>query len=135
MKNNTNNKVMNIALWTVQGLLAIMFIMAGAIKSFQPIEKLSPMLPWVVDFPEILVRFIGISELLGGFGLILPSVLRILPVLTPIASSGLALIMMLSGIFHYTKGEIQPIAINVVIFLMALFIAWGRTKKSPIVGK
>jgi putative oxidoreductase len=135
MKNNTNNKVMNIALWTVQVLLAIMFIMAGAMKSFQPIEKLSPMLPWVLDFPEILVRFIGISELLGGLGLILPSVLRILPVLTPIASSGLALIMVLSAIFHYTKGEFQAIVINVAIFVMTLFIAWGRAKKSPIVAK
>lgn len=84
-----NNKTLNIALWVAQALLAAMFLMAGAMKSTQPIEELGKSMPWVNDFSVVFVRFIGISELLGGIGLLLPAFLRIKPFFTPLAALGL----------------------------------------------
>ena len=135
MTNQPTSKGLNIALWTAQGLLASVFIMAGASKTFQSISGLSEMLPWVTEVPEALVRFIGISELLGGTGLLLPSLLRIRPALTPLAATGLALVMILATAFHISKGETAVIGMNFVFLAAALFIAWGRTKKVPIPAK
>ncbi len=130
-----SSKILNIALWVVQLLLAAMFIMAGASKLFQPISELAKTLPWVTDVPEAIIRFIGISELLGGLGLLLPSILRIKPVLTPYAAIGLTTIMLLASIFHISRGENSVIGINLVIMALSLFVAWGRMKKSLIIPK
>lgn len=135
MENQRPSKALNIALWVVQVLLAVMFLMAGANKLFQSIAELSKMLPWVTEVPEELVRFIGISELLGGLGLLLPSILRIKPNLTPLAAIGLAVVMVLAAIFHISKGEASVIGINFVIMALTLFVAWGRAKKAPIQPK
>jgi len=77
-----------------------------------------------------LIRFIGIAEVLGALGLILPAALRILPVLTPLASLGLAMIMVLATALHASKGE--PIGTQVVFLLLTLFVVWGRFSKAPI---
>lgn len=126
---------MNIALWIVQSLLAAMFLMAGANKLFQSTEELSKMLPWVTSVPAGLVKFIGISELLGGLGLLLPSLLRIKPILTPYAAIGLSLVMLFASIFHISRGENSVIGMNFVLMALAIFVAWGRTKKAPISPK
>jgi putative oxidoreductase len=131
----STSKGLNIGLWVAQGLLAAMFLMAGGNKTFQSIEELSKMLPWVTQVPLGLVRFIGTSELLGGIGLLLPSILRIKPNLTPLAAIGLATVMLLASFFHFSRGETSVIGMNVVLMAIALFIAWGRTKKAPILPK
>ncbi len=131
----TPSKALNISLWIAQGILAAMFLMAGAMKSTQPIEQLATSLPWVADAPVALVRFIGISELLGAIGLILPSVLRIQPKLTIWAAIGIATIMLFALIFHASKGEFSAIGMNVVLGLIAVFVAWGRAKKVSIKPK
>ncbi|NBP69228.1 MAG: DoxX family protein, partial [Cytophagia bacterium] len=118
-----------------QSLLAAMFLMAGANKLFQSIPELSKMLPWVVTVPEGLVRFIGISELLGGIGLLLPGILKIKPTLTVWAAIGLAVIMFLASFFHISRGETSLISMNFIFMGLALFVAWGRTKKVPISAK
>jgi len=82
------SKAMNISLWIAQGLMAAMFLMAGATKTFQPIEALAESMPWVNDVSSGLVRFIGISEVLGGIGIILPAILRIKPRLTFLVAWG-----------------------------------------------
>ncbi len=135
MTNSNSSKWMNISLWVVQGLLAVMFLMAGANKLFQSIPELSKMLPWVTQVPEGLVRFIGFSELLGGIGLLLPAILRIKPILTSYAAIGLAVVMLLASIFHISKGEMSVIGMNFVFMAMALYVAWGRMKKVPISPK
>ena len=135
MTDQKNNKAMNIALWVAQGLLGAMFLMAGAMKATQPIEGLAASLPWVTAVPSALVRFIGISELLGGIGLLLPSILRIKPILTVYAAIGLAVVMVLAAIFHGTRGEFSAIGMNVVMIALFGFIAWGRSKKAPISAK
>ena len=122
---------MNIALWIVQVLLAGMFIMAGAMKAFQ-YERAKTSLPWVKDVPRGLTTFIGISELLGGLGLLLPAITGILPWLTPLAAAGLALIMILAIGFHAWRREPQAIVINVVLLLLAAFVAYGRFVIVPL---
>lgn len=135
MSTTSNSKTLNIALWVVQVLLAALYLMAGSTKLFQPIEEMAKMLPWVAEVPSGVVRFIGLSELLGGVGLLLPSILRIQPGLTPIAAVGLAVIQLLAAIFHVSKGETSVIGANILFMAMALFVAWGRMAKAPILAK
>lgn len=104
-------------------------------KATQPITQLSATLPWTGQVPEALVRFIGISEFLGAIGLVLPSLLRIKPHLTVWAAVGLAITMVLALIFHVFKGEVSVIGINIFLGLVAAFIAWGRSRKAPILPK
>lgn len=128
------SKGLHIALWVAQGLLATAFIMAGFMKTTMPVDDLAVNgMSFVNTFSEGMVRFIGISEILGGIGLILPALLRIKPILTPIAAIGLATVMVLAVIYHISVGE--PPVPNVILFVLAIFIAWGRIKKAPIQPK
>jgi len=117
---------MNIALWIVQGLLAAMYLMAGILKTFQT-AKAKEQLPWAKGRSDGFVRFVGISELLGAFGMILPMVTGILPWLTPLAAVGLAIIQALA-IFteHLPKKEFNVIPMNVVLLALAVFVIIGR---------
>ena len=126
------SKVLNISLWVAQTILAVLFLMAGSMKSFQPIETLSQTLPWVSEMPTVLIRFIGISELLGGLGLILPGVLRIKPKLVGYAALGLFVVMILAACYHVMKSEYDVIGTNVLFGGLAAFIAWGRLRYLPI---
>lgn len=135
MENTNSSKAMHITLWVVQVLLAAIFLMSGFMKASTPIEKLSAMVPWTSDVPLALVRFIGTVEVLGGLGLLLPSLLRIKPTLTVLAAAGLATIMLLAIPFHISRGEASVIGMNGLFMLIALFIAWGRWKKAPIQAK
>lgn len=132
---DTNKKTMNILLWLAQGLMAAMFIMAGASKSFQPIEVLGASMPWVASVSDSLVRFIGVSELLGGIGIILPAMLRFKPNLTVTAALGLVTVMLMAAIFHAYRGEFTAIGGNAIFAAICGFIAWGRSKKAPILAK
>ena len=128
----SNSKSWGIALWAAQIVLAAMFFMAGLPKATTPIQDLAATMPLAVEAPEVLVRFIGISELLAAFGLVLPGMLRIKPVLIPLAAAGLLVIMVLAIIYHLAKGEVVPAGINVGLALLAAFVAWGRFSKAPI---
>lgn len=135
MEKKNSSKTMHISLWVAQILLAAMFLMSGFMKASMPIEKLSAMMPWTGSVPSALVRFIAVAELLGGIGLLLPSLLRIKPQLTVWAAVGLATILLLSIPFHISRGETPMIGMNGLFMLIALFIAWGRSKKAPILPK
>ena len=117
---------MNIALWIAQGLLAAMYLMAGLLKTFQT-AKAKEQLPWAKNRSEVFVSFVGISELLGALGLILPLVTGILPWLTVLAAVGLTLIQLLA-IFteHLPKQEYNVIPVNVVLLALAIFVVIGR---------
>lgn len=130
-----SSKGLNIAIWVAQVVLALMFLMAGFVKTTQPIEQLSATMKWTAQVPSGLVRFVGISEFLGALGLLLPSIFRIKPILTPIAAMGIVTIMVFAIIFHISKGETSVIGVNIFIMLLAAFIAWGRFKKVPIQPK
>lgn len=134
MTTKTNNKTLHIGLWVLQVFLGLAMIMAGFMKLTAPLEELlSKGMTFVQEYQPSTVRFIGVSELLGGIGLILPAALRIKPILTPIAAFGIALIMLLATIYHINHQE--PIIASAVLFLLATFIAWGRFKLAPIAAK
>lgn len=135
MSNNNQSKALNIALWIGQVLLAAMFLMTGMMKTFQPMEAIIEMAPWVANAPAVLVRFIGISELLGGIGLLLPAILRIQPQMTGYAALGLMVVMVLAIAFHASRGEFSAIGTNVFLGAIAGFVAWGRLKRLPIAAK
>ncbi|MER5757239.1 DoxX family protein [Streptomyces sp. NPDC002088] len=117
---------MNVFLWIVQALLALMFAMAGVMKSTQPKEKLAEKLPWVADFSTGTVRFIGIVEFAAALGLILPAATGIAPVLTPVAATGLAVVMVLAIVVHARRKEPSAIGFNTVLLILAVLVAWGR---------
>lgn len=117
---------MNIALWIVQILLAGLFAAAGAMKSTQPKEKLKANLPWVDDFSASTVKLIGVVEVLAALGLILPWATDIAPVLTPLAATGLAVVMVLASVVHIRRKELQGVGFNVILLALSLFVAIGR---------
>jgi uncharacterized membrane protein YphA (DoxX/SURF4 family) len=120
-------------LWMVQVLLALAFGAAGVMKLFQPIEALGAMMNWVTVSPEMLVRFIGLVELAGALGMILPAITRILPFLTPLAALGFAIIQVLAIGVHASLGETSmSLPINLVLLALSLFVLWGRTRRAPI---
>lgn len=135
MTNQKSSKAINITLWIAQGIVAVMFGMAGIMKATQPLEMLTESLPWASAVPLELIRLIGVSELLGGLGLLLPSILRFKPILTVWAAIGLALVMGLAAGFHLVRSEFSAIGMNVILMVIALWIAWGRSKKAPILAK
>lgn len=119
---------MNIALWIAQGLLAAMYLMAGSMKTFQTAKtRENPQMTWTKGRSDGYIRFVGISELLGALGLILPLVTGILPWLTVIAATGLTIIQVLA-IFqeHLPKKEYNVIPVNIVLLALAVFVIIGR---------
>jgi len=125
----------HVALWVVQVVLAISFIWAAWMKLFQPIDRLSVMWPWTGQVPMTLVKFTGIIDFLGAMGLILPSLLRIQPRLTPIAAMAIIVLMLCASVFHIMRGEASVIGVNIVFGIMAAFVAWGRFTKAPIASE
>ncbi|MET8437967.1 DoxX family protein [Streptomyces sp900116325] len=117
---------MNIFLWIVQAVLAVMFAMAGVMKTTQPRDKLVEKLPWVADFSPGTVRFIGIVEFAAALGLILPAATGIATVLTPLAAVGLGITMLLAATYHARKQEFPAIGFNAVLLILAGLVAWGR---------
>jgi hypothetical protein len=121
---------MNRALWVVQGLLAALFLFAGGMKLVLPIEALKG----PVELPGLFLRFIGVVEVLGALGLILPSMLRIRPRLTPLAAAGLVIVMI--GAVAITlqggPGAAAMAVVPLVVGLLAVFIAYGRWRLAPI---
>ena len=117
---------MNIAVWIIQGILALMFLMAGIMKSTQPKDKLLKSLPWVNDFSLLTVRFIGISEFLGAVGIVVPQLTGIYPILSPIAAIGLAVIMVLAVAHHLLKKEYKEVGFNTTLLILAVLVALYR---------
>lgn len=130
-KHVKKSKTWNVALWILQVLVGGMFLAVGLMKTFTPIEELAKTVPLAGDLPA-LIRFIGISELLGAIGLLLPGILRIRPRLTILAASGLAIVMVLAFLYHLVRSEFSAIGTVVVLGALATLIAWGRLHKAPI---
>ena len=117
---------MNIALWIIQIVLAVAFALAGIGKLTQPTEKLQERMGWVDDFSPGTVKLIGAAEVLAAIGLVLPAATGILPWLTPLAALGLVVIMLLAVPVHLRRHEAPMAAVNVVLALLAAFVAWQR---------
>jgi uncharacterized membrane protein YphA (DoxX/SURF4 family) len=117
---------MNVAIWIVQIVLGLGFILAGVMKSTQPREKLTKNMTWVEDYSGPQVKLIGVIEFLGGLGVILPAWTGIAPILTPIAATGLAITMVLAALVHVRRKEVNRLPVNVVLFALAAFVAITR---------
>lgn len=126
---------LHYGLWGLQLLLAAMFLMAGGMKMTAPIADLRQQMPWVDGAMGGMVRFIGFAEVLGAIGLVAPSATRVMPRLTPIAASCLALVMALAAATHGARGEVEVIGVNVVLGALLAAVAWGRSVKAPIAAR
>jgi hypothetical protein len=121
-------------LWAAQGLLALLFGLSGLMKSTTPIPELAVRMAWAADIPEALVRFIGVSQVLGAIGLLAPGLLQRAPRLTPLAAAGLLLTMLMAAAFHVSRGELSVLPTNLALGSLASFVAWGRFRKAPLAG-
>ena len=118
---------MNVALWIVQGLLAVVFGASGVVKASRDRKRLfDEGITWVEDFSARAVTTIGVLEILAAVGLILPAATGIVPVLTPLAAAGVALLMAGASAVHYRRGEFAFIGVTVGLLVLAVFVAWGR---------
>ncbi len=122
---------MNIAIWVAQVLLAVQFALVGQMHAFQH-ERGVERLKWPAAVGKRLMFFIGICELLGAVGVILPALTGVLPWLTPVAAVGLAVIMILAIIFHIPRREYPNIGLNAFLLVLAAFVAYGRFVLAPI---
>jgi hypothetical protein len=112
----------------VQGLLALVFLFSGGMKLVLPLDTMTGQ----IAMPGPFLRFIGVAEVLGALGLILPSLLRIRPGLTPLAAVGLVIIMIGATVITLGVGEVVAALISIVVGLLAAFVAYGRWRLAPI---
>ncbi|HEU5343223.1 MAG TPA: DoxX family protein [Ktedonobacterales bacterium] len=119
-------------LWVTQGLLALVFLLAGGFKLLTPSAQLVKRQPWTANSSQRMVRGIGVAEALGALGLILPGVTHIAPALTGIAALGLALVMASALGFHLARHEAPHAVVPVVLGLLAVFVLYGRFALAPL---
>ena len=124
-----NSRKASVALWIVQGLLAALFLFAGGMKLVMPAE----MLKGPVPLPELFLRFIGVAEVCGALGLILPGLLRIRQSLTPIAAVGLVTIMSGAATVTIEGGMVAPAFVPLVVGALATYVVLGRRHWAPLV--
>ncbi|GAA3855665.1 DoxX family protein [Celeribacter arenosi] len=128
-----SSKKWNIGLWVAQVALAAMFAMAGFMKlTSSPADMAAMGMLWAENAPVALIKFIGLAEVLGAIGVILPAATRIKPDLTKLAALGLATIMVLASGVHIFRGEFEVLPVNFVLFALAALVIWGRNRKAPI---
>jgi uncharacterized membrane protein YphA (DoxX/SURF4 family) len=121
---------MNSALWIVQGLLAALFLFAGGTKLVLSLETLNSMSNQT-PLPGLFLRFLGVAEVLGAIGLILPGLLSIRPALTPLAAAGLVIIMIGATALTLASGDVAAALIPLVVGLLSAFVAYGRWRLAP----
>jgi hypothetical protein len=123
---------MTYALWIGQGLLALTFLFAGGTKLILPLDVLMSMgSPNQIQLPGWFVKFIGVAEVLGALGLILPGLLRIRPGLIPLAAAGLVIIMIGATVLTVVADGVAPALIPLVVGLLSAFVAYGRWRLAP----
>jgi uncharacterized membrane protein YphA (DoxX/SURF4 family) len=118
---------MSLALWIVAIVLAVVFVASGLMKQFVPKDKLvTSGQGWAQDVSPTNIRLIGLVEVLGAIGLVLPAAVHVAPTLVPLAAVGLALVMVGAVVVHVRRKEPMNVAVNVVLIALAVFVAWGR---------
>lgn len=123
-------------LWIIQVLLALLFLFAGGTKLLMSLETLDQMSreSGQTPLPGLFTRFLGVVEVLGALGLILPGLLRIRPGLTPLAAAGLVIIMIGATVLT-AKVSIAGAVMPLVVGLLAAFVAYGRWRLAPLRGR
>jgi uncharacterized membrane protein YphA (DoxX/SURF4 family) len=126
--NGKSGTKLNVILWTVQWLLAAVFLLAGFTKLVLPIAEMTKQ----VRLPGLFLRFIGSAEVLGAVGLILPGLLHIRTMLTPLAAAGLVIIMTGATVIVLKTNTVLSALLPLVTGLLAVLVAYGRWKLAPI---
>ena len=114
----------NTGLWIVQGLLAAMFLLAGVPKLVMSAAQMTA--PGPIQVPVAFIRFIGVCEILGAIGMILPGITRIRPGLTPLGAGGLVIIMIGATVVNIVNGPAAVAILTVALGLMAAYVVWRR---------
>lgn len=125
---NKQGRGLNIGIWTAQILLAVLYSMVGFMKLSQPIPELTAMMGWPGFMPEAVVRFVGFVELAGAIGLVLPMLTKVLPRLTIFAALGFVALQIGAIGLHISQAEYSVLPINLILLLLAGFVAYGRNK-------
>jgi uncharacterized membrane protein YphA (DoxX/SURF4 family) len=120
---------MTYALWILQILLGLLFLFSGSMKFVMSVAEMTRDIPWM---PGWFLHFIGVMEILGGFGLILPSLLRIRPGLTPLAAACLVIIMIGATVITLGATGIGPAMIPLIVGILCVFVAYGRWRLAPL---
>jgi uncharacterized membrane protein len=120
-------KALRVALLISRILLALL-LLSGAVMKWLPIEQISETMPWTGELPEIAVRLLGVVDLLGAIGLLVPGMLGWNKYWTVAAAVGVAALMVSAIVFHVIRGEVEVIGINIFAGIVALFVAWGTNK-------
>jgi DoxX-like protein len=123
---------LSTVLWLVQGLLALTFVGTGFWKLGTPIAELAAKMPWMGEVSPSFLYATALFDILGGFGVLVPSLTRIKPRLTVLAALGCAALMTGAIVFHVSRGEAANTPFNLLLVALALFVAWGRHSKLPI---
>jgi hypothetical protein len=131
-KSAAPDRLLRVSIWIAQTLIFLGFTLGGVMKLFIPIPRLAAMIAWAGQLPEPFVRFIGLIDLLGGVGILLPALTRIRPGLTVLAALGCTLLQICAIIFHVSRGEAAYTPVNFVFLALAVFVLWGRTRKAPV---
>lgn len=119
-------------LWIIQGLLSLTFVGTGIWKLVTPIPELGAKMPWMGQVSPSFLYVTAVFDILGGLGILLPSVTRIQPRLAVLAALGCAALQASAIVFHVSRGEAANTPFNFLLVALALFVAWGRRAKAPI---
>jgi hypothetical protein len=125
-------KGLGTSLWIAQGLLALMFAGGGLWKLATPAEQLAQAIPWTGEVSPVLLYASAAFDILGGVGVLLPSVTRVMPGLTVLAALGCAALMGSAAVFHLSRSEAGETPLNFALMALACFVAWGRHTKALI---
>ena len=124
---SSTNTALSRGLWIVQWLLGLLFLFAGGVKLVLPVEEMTKQMA----LPGAFLRFIGVAEVLGAFGLVLPGLFGIRPGLTPLAAAGLVIIMLGAIVVSFMTGGARGALVPLVVLLLLLFVAYGRWRLAP----
>lgn len=122
---------MNVVLWIIQVLLALLFLFAGVTKLIMPVEEMTKQMA----MPGMFLRFLGVAEVLGALGLILPGLFRIKTWLTPLAAVGLMIIVIGATVLTLKMGGGAMALTPLAAAILCAFVAYGRWRMSPLAGK
>ena len=124
---------MNLALWIIAIVLAVAFVGSGLLKLVRSKDQLvASGFGWAEDYSPSTIRLIGVAEILGAIGLVVPAAVHVAPILVPLAAVGLALVMIGAGVVHARRKETPMVAMNAVLLVLAVFLAWGRFGPYPL---
>src|SRR5688572_21929737 len=126
------SKALNVALWSVQGLLALTFVGTGIWKVATPIPELAEKMPWMGQVSPGFLYLTAALDMLVGLGVLLPSLTRIKPRLASLGAMGCVALMIGAIVFHAQRGEAANTPFNFFLAALAAFVAWGRYNRAPI---